>query len=60
MGEARSPCIRVAKVSPPLGTWERHMEMERSALQERAGSEMARALGQPGETWEELTHIALE
>jgi hypothetical protein len=35
---------------------------ERSALQERAGSEMARALGQPveGETWEELTHIALE
>ena len=44
----------------PLGTWERYMEMERAALQERAGSKMARALGHlvEGETWEELTHIA--
>jgi hypothetical protein len=38
------------------------MEMERLALQERAGGKMARALGHPveGETWEELKHIALE
>jgi hypothetical protein len=33
----------------PLGTWERCMEMERAALQERAGGKMARALGHPVE-----------
>jgi hypothetical protein len=46
----------------PLGTWERYMEMERAALQERAGSKMAHVLGHPvkGETWEGLKHIALE
>jgi hypothetical protein len=46
----------------PLGTWERYMEMERAALQERAGSKMVRALGHPveGETWEGLKHIALQ
>ena len=35
---------------------------ERSALQERAGSEMARALGHlvEGEGWKELKHIAPE
>jgi hypothetical protein len=33
-----------------------------AALQERAGSKMVRALGDPveGETWEGLKHIALE
>ena len=46
----------------PLGTWERYMEMERAALQERAGSKMVRALGHPveGVTWEGLKHIALQ